>query len=174
MRHLTAFVSALVFVGFIAGVAGCDKKGDAKGDKKGGASSGEFNCETVTAKNKQCGNELAEALLAGMELKPEMKGKFMERMKESFASDRFKEKCQRGWDSDKPRDVAMKETLKKCFAIKDCKEFAACYATSMKAGGMGMGRRGRRGAGGGMEGDEGHKHAPGDGHRHAPGDGHDH
>jgi len=154
MKRLLTLIPALALAGLVMATPGCGKKKD--GAKKSGGS--DFNCDTITAKNKKCGNELAEAFLGDMKLKPEMKGKLMERMKQSFASDRFKDRCKKNWDSDKPRDKKMKDTLKKCFSISDCKEFAACFAKSMKSG-----RRMRRGMRPGM-GHVGHDHKPGDMH----------
>ncbi len=135
MRKMLVLASAIALVGLVGGNAGCGKKGD----KKGASAGGDFTCDTVVAKNKKCANEIAEAFLGDMKLKPELKAKLLERMKKSFSSDRFKAKCEKNWNSDRPRDKKMKETLKKCFSKSSCKDFAECFASSMKSG-----RRGRR------------------------------
>ena len=126
MKRFWVLSSALVLVASLG--VGCGKKGD-KGKEGGGTP---FNCDTIVKKNRECSAELADALVGDMKLSDEMKKKLGDKMKEAFTSDKFKERCKKGWDSDKKRDKEMKAVLKKCFGKKDCKAFASCFAESMK------------------------------------------
>lgn len=137
MRNLLMVVAVAALA-----LGGCGKKDEKKGDDKGGkggmAAAGSFNCESVSKKNQECAGDLAAAFTAAMgdKIPADLKEKIGARMKERFSSDKWKESCAKRWDSDKPRHKAQKESMEKCFAMKDCKEYAKCFAESMGRGRM--------------------------------------
>lgn len=129
MRKLIVLGMVTVFAGGLALSTGCGKKKGAAGD---------FNCKTMTAKTKKCADAIADAFVESMGKK--MKGKLpagalkkmKEKMKESFGSKDFLQKCEKEWDSKKEKDVKMRAEMKKCFAKSSCGDYAACFMEAIK------------------------------------------